>query len=213
MGLFGALFIIIFLLLTAFLTPGFTPLNHPISVLGHSNANSLYGIGLMVGGSLLIPFYIYLERVLLNINVGVRGLTTATTIFTNACVALVGIPPDPMNIEASHAFHAFVSVVGLIGSSILIVFYSIMMHRSSKPKTSQGPIFKKYLVFFGIFNGVLLAIFLITRYSILEWIVGAFIVFWVLITAVQGISYKFSKTHGIYYKKSQDPEVIKQIKE
>ena len=153
---------------------------------------------------MFIPFFIYLERALLNINLSVRSLTTTIAIFTNVCVALVGFPPNPMNIKAFQAFHAFVAVVGLIGTSILIVFYSIMMHQSSKPILFKGPIFKKYLVFFGIFIGVLLAIFLITQHSMLEWIVGTLIVFWVLITAKQGISFKYSKTHGIYYKKSRN---------
>ncbi len=212
-GFFGALLILIFLPLTAFITPGFTPLRNPISSLGHSTANSLYSIGLIAGGSLLIPFYIYLERELLNIKKSVRGLTTAIAIFTNACVALVGIPPDPINIEAFGAFHAFVTVVGFLGTSIHIVFYSIMMYKSSKSIMSKGPIFKKNLGFFGIFIGVLFVIFLITRYSILEWIVGALIVFWVLITALQGISFKFYKTQGGYYNKSQDPEVLQQYKD
>ncbi|MFX1566959.1 MAG: hypothetical protein ACFFCV_01180 [Promethearchaeota archaeon] len=152
---------------------------------------------------MLIPFFIYLERALLNISIGVRSLTTAITVFTNVCVALVGIPPNPINIKAFQMFHAFVAVGGLIGTSILIVFYSIMIHRSSKPILFKGPIFKKYLVYFGLSIGVLLGIFLITRYAILEWIVGALIVFWVLITAKQGISFKFSKVKGTYYKKSR----------
>jgi hypothetical protein len=192
------------LLITAFLTPGFTPLSHPISILGYSTANSLYGIGLIVGGSLLVPFYIYLERELLNIKENVRGLTTAVAIFTNACVALVGIPPDPLNIEAFQAFHAFVTIVGFIGSSIHIVFYSIMMHQSSKSKMSKGPIFTKYLVVFGIFIGILLAIFLIIQYSILQWILGALMLFWVLITALQGSSFKFSRTQGAYYNNKDE---------
>lgn len=166
-----------------------------------------------MGGLLLIPFYIYLERELLNIKKSVRGLITAIAIFTNVCVALVGIPPDPINIKAFEAFHAFVTVVGFLGTSIHIVFYSIMMYKRSKSVMSKGPIFKKYLVFFGIFIGVLFGIFLITQYSILEWIVGALIVFWVLITALQGISFKFYKAQGEYYNKSQDPEVLQQYKD
>lgn len=192
--------------MTAFLTPGFTPFNQPISSLGYSKTNYLYGFGLIIGGLLLIPFYVYLEQVLLNIKMGLRGLITALTIFINVCVALVGIPPDPVNVEAFQTFHAFVSIVGLIGTSIHIVFFSIMMHKSSKPVRFKGPIFKKYLIILGFVIGGVLGVFLITRYSMLEWIVGAFIVSWVLITAKQGISFKFSKRLGIYYKKTQNPE-------
>jgi hypothetical protein len=83
-----------------------------------------------------------------------------------------------------------------------------MMHKSSKPIKFKGPIFKKYLIVFGFIIGGVLGVFLITRYSMLEWIVGALIVLWVLITALQGISFKFSKTHGIFYKKSQKPDFL-----
>jgi hypothetical protein len=147
-----------------------------------------------------------LERELLNIKESVRGLITTIAIFTNACVALVGVPPDPMNIKAFQTFHAFVAIVGFVGSSIHIVFYSIMMYQSSK-----STIFKKYLVFFGIFIGCLLAIYLITQYIILEWILIALIVFWVLITALQAISHKRSVGQGAYYNKSQNPEVLKLV--
>lgn len=139
---------------------------------------------------------------------GLRGLITSVAIFTNICVALVGLPPDPINVEAFQTLHAFVSVVGLIGTSILIVFYSIMMHKSSKPIRFKGPIFKKYLIVFGFVIGGVLGIFLITKYSMLEWIVGALIVSWIFITALQGIPFKFSKTHGIFYKKSQKTELL-----
>lgn len=213
LGLFGTLFILIFLPLTALLTPGFTPLSNTISSLGWSTANSLFGIGLIAGGSLLIPFYIYLERQLLNIKESVRGVTTGLAIFINACLALIGIPPDRENIEAFQAFHAFVTIVGFLGSSIHIVFYSIMMRQSSKSLRYKGPIFKKYLVCFGIFIGVLVAIYLIVRYIILEWIVGAFMVIWALIAALQGISFKFSKLQGAYHNKTQYPEVIQLFKD
>ena len=167
-----------------------------------------------MGGSLLIPFYIYLDKELLNKRKSVRGLITAISIFTNTCVALVGIPPGPMNVEIYEAFHAFVTIVGFVGLSIHVVFYSIMMYKRSKSLIPKGPIFKNYLVFFGIFIGGLFTIYLITQYYILEWIVGALIVFWVLITTLQCFSFKnLYKTQGEYQNKSQDHQLLPAIQE
>jgi hypothetical protein len=153
-----------------------------------------------------------LDRELINTRKNVEGFIIAITVFTNACIALVGIPPGPMNTEFYEAFHAFVTIVGFLGLSIHIVFYSIMMYRRSKSIVPKGPIFKNYLFFLGIFIGGLFIIYLITQYYILEWIVGALIVFWVLITTIQCFSFKkLYKTLGEYRNKSQDHKLLQAI--
>ena len=93
-GLIGALFLMVILPVTAFFTPGYNPLGQMISSLGHGAAKSLFSIGFVVAGSLFIPFYIYLERELINIKESVRRLATGIAIVTNVGIALVGIIPD-----------------------------------------------------------------------------------------------------------------------
>ncbi len=208
-GFFGALFILVMLPIAILLTPGFSPLERYVSMLGEGSAKTLFSIGFVVCGSLLIPFYIYLERELVNIEENIRRLATGISIFTNVCIALVGIIPDETYKEAFGAFHTFVALVSFIGSSIYIVLYSILMYQGTKSKIYKGPAFKKYLAYFGFLVGGMLIVFFTTRHPLVEWILSIFIISWVLITALQCISFTFSKIPGVYYKRSQYPEALK----
>ncbi len=208
-GFFGALFILIILPITILLTPGYSPLEMTVSMLGEGEAKTLFSIGFVVCGSLLIPFYIYLERELVNIQENIRRLATGVSIFTNVCIALVGIIPDETYKTAFGAFHTFVALVSFIGSSIYIVLYSILMYQGPKSKMYKGPAFKKYLAYYGFLVGFMFVLFFTTQHPLVEWILSILIITWVLITAIQCISLKFSKIPGVYYKRSQYPEALK----
>ena len=215
-GFFGALFILIILPITIFLSPGYSPLTDVISLLGKEvHARSLFSIGFVVAGSLFIPFYIYLKRELIYLEKeNIRKLATGVAIFTNMCVALVGIIPDDTYPDAFLAFHAFVAGVAFIGSSIYIVLYSILMYLGPKSTMHKGPEFKRYLAYYGFFIGVVLVVWLPNpTNSILEWTLAILILVWILITALQCLSFKFSKLPGLYYKRSQYPEILKRFKE
>ena len=214
-GFCGALFLSIMLLITIFLTPGYTPLKHAISMLGLSDANSLFSIGFVVAGSLLIPFFIYLKNELIYLKNRLRKIATGVAIFSTMCIALIGIlPPDKPYMTAFNGFHGFAAGVGFIGSSVYIVLYSILMYLGPQSTMYKGPAFKKYLAYYGFFIGVFLVVFLVVflinpLISILEWILAVLMIAWILITAVQCLSFKFSKIPGIYYKRSQYPEALK----
>jgi hypothetical membrane protein len=208
-GFFGALFILIVLPLAASLTPGYSPLRKTVSTLGRGNAKSLFSIGFVVVGSLLIPFYIYLERELVNIRESVRRLATGVAIFSNVCVALVGIIPDETYIEAFIAFHSFVAFVSFAGSSTYIVLYSLLMYQGPKSKMYKGPRFKRFGAFYGFFIGFLFIVLFITLNPLVEWILTICIILWIIITAVQCISFKFFNLPGVYYRRSQYPEALK----
>jgi hypothetical protein len=213
-GFFGAIFILIVLPLTASLTTGFNPLRDTISSLGEGNVRWLFSIGFVAAGSLLIPFYIYLERELVNIEENIRRLATGIAIFSNMCIALVGIIPDEtFDPQAFFAFHAFVAGVSFIGTSIYIVLYSLLMYKGPQSIMYKGPAFKKYLAYFGFLIGIILVIFLITLNPLLEWILAFLTVSWILITALQCISFKFSKIPGLYYKRSQYPKALKRFED
>lgn len=66
-GFFGTLVSLILLIIAAFFSPGYNPFKHTLSTLGTGEAKSLFSISFVIGGSLCIPFYIYLERELKNI--------------------------------------------------------------------------------------------------------------------------------------------------
>ena len=223
-GLFGVIIATIFLLGAVFFTPGYNLLENTVSSLGEGEAKSLFSISFVVGGSLSIPFYIYLERELVNIKESIRRLATGISIFTSVCVALVGIIPDETYLDIFVLFHNFVALVSFIGSSIYIVLYSILMHSGPKSKLYSGPNFKKYLAYFGYFIGFVLITFafngLLESFGIygiplplIEWILTILISIWIFITAIQLMSFKFFNIPGVYYKRTQFPNALKMFEE
>ena len=219
-GFFGALFIIIMLPIAAFLTEdpklpgGYNPLRDTISTLGMYNAKTLFSIGFVVAGSLLIPFYIYLKNELVYLENNLRKIATGVAIFSNMCIALVGVVHDADFPDAFLGFHAFVAGVAFIGSSIYIVLYSLLMYLGPRSTMYKGPAFKKYLSYYGFFIGVVLIVFLSNPFNAaVEWFLAILILVWILITALQCLSFKFSKIPGVYYKSSQYPEALKLFKD
>jgi hypothetical membrane protein len=207
-GFFGTLISVILLILAAFFSPGYTPFKHTVSTLGTLEAKSLFSIGFVIGGSLCIPFYVYLERELINIKEGVRRIATGVSIFTSVCIALVGIIPDETYWEIFIIFHSFVALFSFIGSAIYIVLYSYLMFMVPKVKMYEGPKFKKYLAYFGFLIGGILIALLITLEPIIEWILTICIYTWIILTALSLISHKFFYLPGVYYKRSQYPEAL-----
>lgn len=207
-GLIGAIFLIIILPLTACFTPGYNPLEQFISNLGNGRAKSLFSIGFVVAGSLLIPFYIYLERELINITEPVRRLATGIAIVANVGIALVGIIPDETYIETFLIFHSIVAGVSFIGSSIYIALYSYLMYQGPKAKRYRGPAFKRNLAYLGFLIGILMPIYLISQIPIFEWILTMLMLVWILFAAIQSIAFKFFNIPGMYFKRSQYPEAL-----
>lgn len=212
-GFFGTLVSVILLITAAFLSSGFTPLKDTVSSLGEGEAKSLFSIAFVVAGSLCIPFYIYLERELINIKEGIRRLATGVSIFTCVCIALVGIIPDETYLDIFLLFHSFVALVSFVGSGIYIVLYSYLMYKVPRAKLYEGPKFKKYVAYLGFLIGVILIALLITYEPIIEWILTILIYLWIILTALHLISYKFFNIPGVYYKRSQYPEALKKFED
>ena len=212
-GFFGSLVSIILLITAAFLSSGYTPLKDTVSSLGEGQAKSLFSIAFVVAGSLCIPFYIYLERELINIKEGIRRLATGVSIFTCVCIALVGIIPDETYIDLFLIFHSFVALVSFVGSGIYIVLYSYLMYYVPKAKMYEGPKFKRYIAYLGFLIGVILIVLLIALEPLIEWILTILIYLWIILTALHLISYKFFSIPGVYYKRSQYPEALKKFED
>ncbi|MFX1419423.1 MAG: DUF998 domain-containing protein [Promethearchaeota archaeon] len=215
-GFFGTLISVILLITAAFLTSGYTPLKDAVSTLGWGNNKSLFSISFVVGGSLCIPFYIYLEKELINIKESIRRLATGVSIFTCVCIALVGIIPDETYIDLFIIFHFFVASVSFIGSALYIVLYSYLMYKVPKTKMYEGPKFKKYVSYLGFAIGAILIIFLITflfNITIIEWILTISIYLWIMLTSIHLISYKFFNLPGVYYKRSEYPEALQKFED
>ncbi|MFX0106364.1 MAG: DUF998 domain-containing protein [Candidatus Hodarchaeota archaeon] len=214
-GFFGTLLSVILLIIAAFLSPGYSPLKDAVSSLGWGDSKSLFSISFVIGGSLCIPFYIYLERELVNIKENIRRLATGVSIFTCVCIALVGIIPDKAYLEIFVPFHGFVAAVSFIGSGIYIVLYSYLMYILPKAKMYEGPKFKKYIAYLGFSIGAILILFLFTSTfaPIIEWILTITIYIWIILTAIHLISYKFFNIPGVYYRRSDYPEALQKFED
>jgi len=189
-GFFGMLIGASLLFLAVYLTPGFNPLTDTVSSLGEGNAKSLFSIAFVVGGSSGIPFYIYLERELVNIKDKVRRLGTGMSIFTSVCIALVGIIPDHTYWEVFLIFHGFVAFFSFIGSGIYIGLYSILMYLGPRTEDFTGIKFHEHNANFGFFVVVVLILLLITLQPIIEWILTISIIVWILLTSFHLIWYR-----------------------
>jgi len=212
-GFFGTLVSVILLITAVFISPGYTPLKDTVSSLGWGDVKSLFSISFVVGGTLCIPFYIYLERELINIKESIRRLATGVSIFTCVCIALVGIIPDETYLDIFIFFHGFVATVSFIGSGIYIVLYSYLIYKVPKAKMYEGPKFKKYIAYLGFSIGAILILFLITLWPIFEWILTISIYLWIMLMTIHLISYKFFNIPGIYYKRSEYPEALKKFED
>ena len=83
------------------------------------------------------------------------------------------------------------------------------MYQGPKSIMYKGSAFKKYLAYYGFLIGGVLILFFITWQPLIEWILAVLIISWVIITAAQCLSLKFSKIPGLYYKRSEYPEALK----
>ena len=142
-GLLGILFALSFILASAFLTPNYSPLRNTVSSLGEGAAKTLFSIGFVVAGSLGIPFFIQLERELINIKEGIRRLATGISIFSCVCIGLVGIIPDESQPDLFFAFHAFVAAASFGGTSAYIGLYSYLMYKGGSSISYVAPKFKR----------------------------------------------------------------------
>lgn len=212
-ALFGVVLGGVLLVLAAFFTPGYNPLKNTISSLGNGVAKSLFSISFVVMGSLSIPFYIQLERELVNIKEFIRRLATGLAIFSNVCISLVGIIPDETYIDIFLIFHAFVAYISFVGTSLYIGLYSLLMYIGPKSKLYSGPKFKRYQAYFGFFINGILILLIATNHPFIEWILMILMMIWGVSTAIQMLSFKFFDIPGIYYRKTQFPEALKLFEE
>ena len=212
-GLLGVIIALSFILTAAIFTPGYNPILYTVSSLGDGVAKTLFSIGFVVAGSLGIPFFIQLERELVNIKENIRRLATGVSIFSCVCVGLVGIIPDKSYLDLFFAFHYFVAFVSFAGTSAYIGLYSFLMYRGGSSINYTGPKFKKYLSFLGFVIVINLFAYLLTFQPIFEWILTILITIWILITSIQMLSFKFFNIPGVYYRKADYPKALNKFEQ
>jgi len=212
-GLFGIIFAFSFIITSAILTPNYSPLTNTVSSLADGVAKTLFSIGFVVAGSLGIPFFIQLERELINIKDNVRRLATGVSIFSCVCISLVGIIPDESYPDLFFAFHAFVAAGSFAGTSAYIGLYSYLMYIGGSSISYTGPKFKRYLSFMGVVIVILFLILLFSFHPLIEWILTILVITWILITSIQMLFFKFFNIPGEYYRKVDYPKALNKFEQ
>ncbi|MBY9020550.1 MAG: DUF998 domain-containing protein [Candidatus Lokiarchaeota archaeon] len=207
-GVSGIIIASIFLVAAVFLTPNYNLLQNTVSSLGQGIAKALFSIGFVLAGSLGIPFFIQLERELINIKESIRRLATGISIISCVCISLVGIIPDESYLDLFFAFHYSVAFISFAGTSAYIGLYSFLMYMGGSSISYSGPKFKKYLSYLGLIIVINFFVLLISLQPIIEWILTSLIIVWILITAIQMLSFKFFNIPGVYYRKSDYPKAL-----
>lgn len=177
-GLVGVSFAIFFIILAATLTPSYNPLFNTVSSLGNGIARTLFSIGLVISGSLTIPFILYLEKTLLGINEFVRRIATGVAIVSSVSVALVGILPDPDYPDLFLVFHGTVAINAFLGSVATICLYTYLMMRSKE--------YKIYHIIIGFATALDILLLAITLFSpFIEWVLTINIMLWIMLTSIK----------------------------
>lgn len=212
----GAVFvvtIIITAVILSYFDMGYNPIEYYISDLGHYRYKTLFSIGMVATGCILIPFFMKLEKELVNIKDNLRKTATVVSLFTSICTSMVGIIPDLEYYEMFALFHIFVAIIAFVGSGIYILLYSILMYKGHSSPMYKGPQFKRYMSYYGFFIFGVLILVLIFFIPIIEWTLYINILIWDVITAYYLKKYKFSGIAGIYYKEEQYPEMLEKFEE
>jgi len=177
-GLARVSFAIVFIILAAFLTPGYNPFLNTVSSLGKGIAKTLFSIGLVTSGSLTIPFILYLEKTLIGINEFVRRIATGVAIISSVSVALVGILPDPDYPDLFLLFHGTVAFTAFLGSVATICLYNYLMMHSKE--------YKIYHIIIGFATGLDLLLLAITFFNpFIEWVLTINIMLWIILTSIK----------------------------
>ena len=176
-GLSGTMINLIIIIIAAIITPGYNPFFDTVSSLGEGTAKTLFSIGFVIGGSLSIPFILYLEKTLRGINEFLRRIATSVAIITSLSIALVAILPDPYNPEFFKIFHSMVAFTGFIGAVVYICLYSGLMLKSGH--------YTFLHVIIGFATGINFLLLLITHLDpLIEWILTINIQVWTIYVAI-----------------------------
>lgn len=192
---------------------GYNPIEYTISELAYYKYKTLFSIGMVAAGCCFIPYFMKLERELVNISEPLRYTATAVSIFTSICVAMVGITPDPEYPEMFNLFHVIMAGVAFGGSAMYILLYSILMYKGHDSPMYKGPQFKRYMSYYGVCVFGNLIVLFIWFIPIIEWILFINTIIWNMVTAYYLTKYKFSGIGGIYYKKEQHAEMLEKFEE
>ncbi len=148
-------------------------INNDVSVLGIGPGLSapLFNIGLIMTGITAVPFYVSLGRILQQENS--RGLSRKTIkLSIVGCLSLSLIGCFPLINLLMSVIHVILAIIFFVSALLSLMFFSRMMLREES--------FSNIHAYLGYIIGGIVTIYLITRLSIIEWIVFFALGVWIV---------------------------------
>jgi len=170
---------------------------------------------------------IKMEQELVDVSEKTRRVAIWVAIFSALCVCFIGVIPDEYSFELFLLFHMFSAIIAFGGSSIYIVLYCFLIYKGPKTPMYKGPPFKKGMAFYGYSIFFLFIVTLILTVltvsniipmelvpmSVLEWSLLVSINVWQIIIASYLYKYAFSGISGLYYKRADYEEQLKEFQQ
>ncbi|MFX0071839.1 MAG: DUF998 domain-containing protein [Candidatus Hermodarchaeota archaeon] len=173
-GLTSVLLAFVFVALSYINFPGYNMMENDVSVLGIGPGLSapLFNTGLKIAGFTAIPFFIYLGIILKKENHDFKTIKRATLLSILGCVSLSLIGFFPVINLTMGIIHAGLALVFFISSIINLILFSRLMFHDER--------FAKVHPYLGFMTACLIAIYIATRISIIEWVVFFVLGFWMI---------------------------------
>jgi len=200
-GLFGVLIFSAMLILALIFSPNYLFFEDYISDLAFYSGKLFFSIGFAIFGVFLVPFFIVLERELVNINENMRRAATVIAIITCTCFTLGSIIPEESYLNAFFYFHAFIAFFAFFNSGIYIFLFSFLMFLSLNRKDYSGPKFHIFLAVFGFITAVGDFVLILFFYPILEWFVVLSILLWIFITGIHLLKHESIRVPIVEFKR------------
>jgi hypothetical protein len=198
-GFIGLIVMTALIITSLILAQNYNILENTVSSLGTLEGRFFFSVGFVIGGSLGIPFFIFLDKsvlanfdyiednVLIHIRKPIRRFTTAAAVITCVCIALVGILPDPGNPYSNlfDNFHRTVAGISFFGTSVYIFAYSILLIKQQGYETT---LFSKFHPILGILifvAGIVIlpVLSLMSLFTLAEWILTILLFLWLFLTS------------------------------
>lgn len=154
-------------------SPSYT-LSQMISVLGTGTWGIFFNFGTIFSGIFALPLYFYLERILAKENLygKVRKAALISAVISCTFFIAIGIFPSYENNVFFLYAHGISTLFCFLSAVGYILLFSFLFYKSLR--------FSNILVYIGLFQAIIMVLFLLTWNPAVEWIMTFGIIIWIL---------------------------------
>lgn len=182
-GVFGLISVALILLgefLAILYNPDYVIFKHMVSKLGAGPAPGglIYNLSVIIGGIIVIPFYIHLSRIVIEdtTNETLRKFAIISSMISCITYSLLGVFPSLENIYIIFYIHGVLALISVLSGICYLISFNILIKRSNS--------FKKMQSYFGFFVAGLYIGFVFSWQPAIEWIMSFGIVSWIILISV-----------------------------